>query len=123
LGLPLLVRNRKISLHIIDQYAYSNRIRKTDPAHKAGLALTALALCLLLNEPLVGLTAAAWMYLLAVRLAGLSARVFGRVLAAEATFLMLTTIGVVLSFSLTPPGDIAPWAWRIGPVWISSSPQ
>jgi len=112
----------KLFVHIIDQYAYSNRLRKTDPAYKAGLALTVLALCLLLNEPLVGLTAAAWMYLLAVRLAGLSARVFGRVLAAEAAFLLLTTIGVVLSFSLTPPGDLATWAWKVGPVWVSSSP-
>ncbi len=110
-------------MHIIDQYAYSNRLRHIDPAYKAGLALTVLTLCLALNEPLVGMTAVAWMYLLAVRLAGLSARVFGRTLAAEAAFLMLTTVGVALSFSLTPPGDIAAWAWSVGPVWVSSSPQ
>ena len=109
-------------MHIIDQYAYSNRIRRIDPAHKAGLAFTVLLLCLLLNEPLVGLLAVGWMYLLAVRLAGLSARTFGRVLLGEATFLVLATIGVVLSISLTDPRPISPWAVSLGPLWLSGSP-
>jgi len=109
-------------LHIIDQYAYSNRIRRINPAHKVGLAFSVLLLCLLLNEPLVGLAAAGWMYLLAVQLAGLSARTFGRVLLAEATFLTLTTIGVILSISLADPRHILPWAVQVGPLWLSASP-
>jgi cobalt/nickel transport system permease protein len=111
------------SLHIIDRYAYSNRIRKVDPAHKVMLAFAVLVLCLLFSEPLVGLLAVGWMYLLSVWLAGLSARVFGRVLLAEATFLVLATIGVVISLSLTDPRSTMPWAWSIGPVWISGSPD
>lgn len=110
-------------MHIIDRYAYTNRIRQVDPAHKAGLAFMVLLLCLLLNKPLVGLTAVGWMYLLAVLLAHLPARAFGRVLLAEVTFLALATIGVVISLSLTDPRAIMPWAWSIGPVWISSSPN
>jgi cobalt/nickel transport system permease protein len=110
-------------LHIIDQYAYNNRIRSVEPAYKAGLAFTVLLLCLVLNEPLVGIVAVGWMYLLAVRLAGLSARTFGRVLVAETTFLMLTTIGVVISLSLTDPRGISTWAWHLGPIWVSSSPD
>ena len=110
-------------MHIIDRYAYSNRIRTIDPAHKAGLAFTVLLLCLLLNEPLVGLLVVGWMYLLAVRLAEISGRVFGRVLLAEATFLVLATIGVVISLSLTDPRGTMPWAGSVGPVWISGSPD
>jgi cobalt/nickel transport system permease protein len=110
-------------LHIIDQYAYSNRLRRVDPAHKVGLAFTVLLLCLLLNEPLVGMVAVGSMYLLAVRLAGLSARTFGRVLFFEGTFMVLTTVGVVLSLSLADPQLISPWAVHLGPLWVSSSPD
>jgi cobalt/nickel transport system permease protein len=110
-------------LHIIDQYAYSNRLRRVDPAHKVGLAFTVLLLCLLLNEPLVGIVAVGSMYLLAVRLAGLSARTFGRVLFFEGTFMVLTTIGVVISLSLVDPRQISPWAVELGPLWVSSSPD
>lgn len=110
-------------MHIIDQYAYSNHLRSLDPAHKAGLAFAVLFLCLLLNEPLVGLVAVGWMMVLAVRLAGLSVRTFGRVLLAQAAFLMLTTIGVVISVSLTDPRPLVPWAVAVGPLWLSSSPD
>jgi len=110
-------------LHIIDQYAYGNRIRKVDPAYKVGLALTMLLLCLLLSEPLVGAVAVIWMFSLAVGLAKVPARVFGRMLFVEGTFLVLTTIGVVLSVSLVDPTGISTWAWQLGPVWFSSSPD
>jgi cobalt/nickel transport system permease protein len=110
-------------LHIIDQHAHHNRIRNLDPAYKAGLALTVLLLCLIFNKPLVGLMAVGWMYLLAVRLAGLEWRTFGRVVLVEGTFMILTTIGVVLSVSLTDPRGISPWALRLGPLWFSSSPD
>lgn len=109
-------------MHIIDQYAYNNRLRSINPAYKAGLAFTVLLLCLVLNEPLVGIVAAGWMYLLAVKLAGLAPRVFGRVLLAETTFLALATVGVVLSFSFSNPAGVSTWAWQVGPLWISSSP-
>ena len=110
-------------MHIIDRYAYSNRLRRVDPAYKTGLAFTVLLLCLLLNEPLVGLVAVGWMVWLAVCLAGLSPRTFGRVLLAEATFLVLTTVGVVVSLSLRDPRELTPWAWQLGPLWLSSSPD
>jgi cobalt/nickel transport system permease protein len=110
-------------LHIIDQYAHNNRIRSVDPAYKAGLAFTVLLLCLVFNKPLVGLVAVGWMYLLAVRLAGLGWRTFGRVVLVEATFLILTTIGVVLDVSLVDPRDGSPWTLRLGPLWFFSSPD
>jgi hypothetical protein len=92
-------------LHIIDQYAYNNHLRQIDPAYKAGVAFGVLFLCLLLNEPLVGIVAVGWMFGLAVMLAGLSARTFGRVLLVEGTFLTLTTIGVIVSVSLSDPAS------------------
>ncbi len=110
-------------MHIIDRYAYNNRIRNLEPTYKVGLALMVILLCLLLNEALVGLVAAGWMFLLAVGLARIPAHIFGRVLLAEATFLILTTIGVILSVSLSDPRNISTWAWDVGPFWLSSSPN
>ncbi len=108
-------------MHIIDQYAYANRIRTVEPAHKAGLALTVLALCLLLNRPLVGLLAVLWMGALVTLLAGLPARVFGRVLLAQSLFLSLATLGVAVGLGLAPAET--GWNWQVGPVWVTSSPQ
>ncbi len=107
-------------MQIIDRYAYTNRIRSVDPAHKAGLAMVVLLLCLALNEPVVGLLAVAWMWGLATLLAGLPFEVFGRILLAEAAFLLLTTVGVAVSINTRAPtaGD---WIWRVGPLWVSSS--
>jgi cobalt/nickel transport system permease protein len=107
-------------MHVIDRYAYTNRIRTVDPAHKVGLALVVLFLCLVLDEPLVGLLAVAWMWGLATLLAGLPVAVFGRILLTEVTFLILTTTGVAVSISTKAP-TMADWIWRVGPFWTSSS--
>jgi cobalt/nickel transport system permease protein len=108
-------------MHIIDQYAYSNRIRRVDPAYKAGLALVLVALCLALNELPVSIVALAWAFFLGVRVAGLSVGTFGRVLLVEFTFLVLATLGVIISISLADPGSQAMWSWSLGPLWFSSS--
>lgn len=110
-------------MHIIDRYAYSNRIRHVDPACKTALVVSVLLLCLVLNEPLVGLTAAAGMWALAVCVAGLPGRLFGQMLFAEAFFLMLATAGVAVSIGFDAPGSAGPYALRFGPVWLSSSPE
>jgi cobalt/nickel transport system permease protein len=107
-------------MHIIDRYAYANDIRRIDPAHKAGLALLVVCLCLLLQRPAVGLLATGWMWLLAAFWAGLPGRAFGRVLLAETGFLLLATLGIALSLSSARPVGMD-WSWRFGPLWLSSS--
>lgn len=107
-------------MHIIDQHAYTNRISRVDPAHKAGLAILVIMLCIVLNRIAVGLLAVGWMWGLATWWAGLPWRVFGRVLLVEGMFLTLAVIGVALSFSLAPPGT--GWSLSIGPLWVSSNP-
>jgi cobalt/nickel transport system permease protein len=108
-------------MHLIDRYAYANRIRRVDPAQKAGLAGLVILLCLLLSRPAVGLLAVGWMWGLTVGWAGHSWRLFGQVLLAEGLFLVLAVVGVALSLSLTPPPDQA-WVGHVGPLWVSSSP-
>ena len=110
-------------MQVIDRYAYSNRIRSVDPAYKAALAMAVLLLCLILNEPTVGLVAAVGMWFLATSVAGLPGRVFGQILFAEAFFLILVTLGVAVSISFESPGMAGPYALQLGPVWLSSGPE
>lgn len=107
-------------MELIDRYAYTNRLRQVDPAQKALLAGMVIGLCLLLNQPAVGLAAVAWMAGLAVLLAGLPAPVVGRVLLAEALFLLLAVLGVALSFSTAPlPAAFA--SVQLGPLWVGAN--
>lgn len=108
-------------MHIIDQYAYANRIREVDPAQKAILVGLVITLCLGLNQPLVNLLALGWMWGLTTFWAGLPARIFGRVILAEGFFLLLSVAGIVISVSLTLPAA-TDWRWQIGSIWVSSSP-
>lgn len=107
-------------MHIIDQYAYANRIRTVDPGQKAAIAGLALLLCLALNRPVVGLLALLWMWGLTTFWAGLPPRTFGRVILAEGFFLLLSVLGILVSFSLSPP--VTSWRWQVGELWLSSSP-
>jgi cobalt/nickel transport system permease protein len=110
-------------MRIIDRYAYNNRLRNVDPAYKVSLSFSVLLLCLLLNKPLVGLFALVWMYFLTARLAGIQGWVFGKVVLIEGAFMILATVGVVISVSLIEPVGISSWALRMGPLWLSSSPE
>lgn len=108
-------------MHIIDRYAYASRIRRVDPAQKAGLALLVIVLCLLLNRPAVGVMAVIWMWGLLVFWAGVPGRVFARVLFVEGLFLVLAVVGVALSFSLTPPSSSFQTI-QVGPLWVGTTP-
>ncbi len=110
-------------MHLLDRYAYSNRIRRVDPAYKTGFAVTVLMLCLILNKPWVGLATVAWIWMLAVYLAGLPAATFGRVLFAEMLFVLLATAGVAVSISIQSPSTSAGWGVQIGSLWFSTNPE
>jgi cobalt/nickel transport system permease protein len=81
----------------IDRYAYSNRLRFIHPGQKLGLALLTIVLCLMLDQPLVGLLAAGWMTVLAVAWARLPLRAFGGAVLAEGFFLAWAVVGVAVS--------------------------
>jgi len=109
-------------MHLIDRHAYSNRLRRVDPAQKGGLAVLTILLCLLLDRPTVGLLAVAWMLALTTLWAQVPPLAFGRALLAEGLFLLLSVVGVALSVSLGQPAATAA-AWRIGPLWFSTSSE
>ncbi|MGB1250045.1 MAG: cobalt ECF transporter T component CbiQ [Candidatus Promineifilaceae bacterium] len=108
-------------MRIIDRYAYNNTLRLIDPAYKVGLAMLVVLLCLVLNRPISSLLALAWMVGLTVGLAKIPMGVFGRILLAETTFLLLTTIGVVVSISIQQPELV--WQTNVGFLWFSASPD
>ena len=110
-------------MHIIDTYAYGNLIRKVDPALKLGLAVLILILCLLLNSPFVGVLALIWMFILTCWKAGIPIHIFGKIILAEFSFFLLATAGIAVSISTQNPQTINAWAFKAGPLWISSGPD
>ncbi len=87
---------------MIDRYAYATHIRHLDPAHKAGLSLSVLVLCLVLNRPVIGLAVIAWMWLLSLFWARHPVWLFGKILFAESAFLILSVFGVAASIQIWP---------------------
>lgn len=119
-------------MHLIDRYTYSNLMRGVHPTYKIGLALTVIALCLILNRLSVSLTAIGWMCLLVLGVARLPIRMFVGLLTAEALFLLASLIGIMLSITLDKPelyqagasgagNQVLHWGWRVGPFWVSTS--
>jgi cobalt/nickel transport system permease protein len=108
-------------MHFIDRWAYTNRLRSLAPGRKLTFTLTILAICLVADQPLVGVVAAAGLWAFAVMAAGLPGRVFGRLLLAEAVMLTLMVVGVALSFTSEMQPN-AVWQWQVGPFWLISSP-
>ena len=108
-------------MHLIDRYAYTNKIAKVNPVGKAGISLVTIGLCLALNRPIVGLLAVCWMFGLTVWLAGIPAKVFRRVLLAEVGFLLLTSIGVAVSISTRNHG--VGWQLPVGRFWLVVTPK
>lgn len=107
-------------MHLIDQYAYTNRYTRANPTFKVMLVLWVIALCLLLNQVTVGIVALVWMACLAILGAKLPARLFGKVLLAEATFLLFSTVGIAVSISSQPPSHA--WTLSLGAFYLSTSP-
>ena len=108
-------------MHLIDRYAYTNKIAKVNPAGKAGISLVTIGLCLALNRPIVGVLAVGWMFGLAVFMAGIPAKVFRRVLLAEVGFLLLTSVGVAVSISTRDLG--VGWQLAVGRFWLVVTPE
>ena len=109
-------------MHLHESHAYLNRLRRLHPGYKLALATTTSLCCLLLSNPWASLVAILWMGGLTVVAAQAPLRQFLGLLVAEFFFLALSVIGIVVSFSLAAPEQMA-WVWHIGPVWVSSGPE
>ncbi len=94
-------------MRIIDQFAYSNAIRKLDPAIKAGFSLLVLILCLVIDLPLISTILLSVVILLSVFWAKLPSRVVFRILIAEGSFLLFGVLGVAVSINTVPTGEAA----------------
>ncbi len=102
-------------MRTIDQFAYSNAIRRLDPAIKAGFSLLILLLCLVIDRPLISATLLCMVILLSVFWAKLPSGFVIRVLLAEGSFLLFGVLGVAVSINTVPTGE----AISIGPFWVN----
>jgi cobalt/nickel transport system permease protein len=102
-------------MHAIDQYAYSNAIRKLDPAFKAGFSLLVLILCLLIDKPLASSLFLLVTVFLTIFWAKLPAGFIFRVLLAEGSFLLFGVLGVAVSINTVPNSG----AISFGLLWVN----
>jgi cobalt/nickel transport system permease protein len=105
-------------MHWVDRYAYNNRIRKLDPAYKAGFGLVVMLVCLIADRPLVGLLIILLDAGLSIFWAGLPAGFVFKLLTGEGSFLLFGVLGVAISINTIPiPGGLA-----FGPFWVMVTP-
>lgn len=102
----------------IDSYAYSNRLRKLDPAYKAGFSSLVLLACLFIDRPLILLLILLGLVALSILGAGLPPAFVLKLLTAEGGFLAAGVLSVAISISTIPQ----PGGWQLGLVWIHLSP-
>ena len=104
-------------MHLIDQFAYNNQIRKLDPVYKAGFSLTVIILSLLFVTPWISLSLMALSIALAVFWAKLPVKFVFRLLLAEGSFLAFGVLGVAISVNTIPHAN----AIALGPFWLTIS--
>jgi len=106
-------------MHWIDRYAYSNRIRKLNPAYKAGLSLIVILACLIIDRSPVSVAVIFLATSLSIFWAGLPAGFVIKVLTAEGSFLLFGVLGVAVSINTVPvQGGLV-----IGPFWVNVTPE
>lgn len=98
----------------IDRFAYHNRIRKLDPAYKAGFSLTLMLVCLIVSRPAVSTLAVFLAAGLSILWARLPARFVFRLLTVEAGFLAFAVLGVAVSITTS----VVPGGIPVGPFLI-----
>lgn len=104
-------------MHLLDRYAYSNRIHRLHPAYKAGCSLLAMAACLGINRLFASLSILIFMLSLTVFWAGLPGRFVLKLSLAEGGFLLAGVLGVAISVSSVPNPD----ALAVGSLWFNLS--
>lgn len=86
-------------MRLIDRFAYNNRIRKLDPAWKAGFSLLLLLSCLTVNRAEFSAACLTAVALITVLLAGIPLGPFLKILFTEAGFLVLSVGTAAVSVS------------------------
>lgn len=107
-------------MHGLDLHVHPNALCRVHPRSKAALAFLAVAACLALERPWVGLLTMTWMFGLTTAWARIHPARFLRAVGSGGAFLAISTCGVLLGVSLDQPTG-ALGEWRLGGIWFSVS--
>lgn len=105
-------------MHGLDLHVHRNALCRVDPKSKAAISLLAVATCLALDRPWVGLLTMTWMFGLTSVWARIHPTRFLRAVGSGGAFLATSTLGVLLGVSLAQPTG-ALGEWRLGGIWLS----
>ena len=89
----------------IDSFAYGNRIRRIDPAFKAGFSLLMILTCLIADRLPVSVGVLLLVLSCSVFLAGLPLRPTLKILAGESAFLFFSVLSIAVSISRSPANE------------------
>ena len=106
-------------MHSLDHWVYSNRLRHIHPGEKMLLAALLLAVSISFGSIWLGLVILALMALLTVRVASIPPRVLGAVCLAPLTFLVLSSVTLLLSIA---PASSGMTGLTIGSYVIGTTP-
>jgi cobalt/nickel transport system permease protein len=106
-------------MHLIDQFAYNNRIRYLNPAIKAGFSMALIFASLILDSLYASGAVLLIVFLSATLLASLPLKTFLRIVLLEAAFLLTGVIGIAISISTIQTQNSLFFAG----VWITVTPQ
>lgn len=86
---------------IIDNYAYTNKLRKTNPVLKAGLVLISLLLTMGLSNNYINISIILLMVFLTTKLAAIPMKNYLKILSLPLGFLAISMVTILFSISKT----------------------
>lgn len=105
---------------IIDNYAYTNRLSKTNPVLKTGLVLISLLLTTTVNNNYINTGIMVLMVFLTIKVAGIPLKNYIKVLSIPLGFLILSMVTILLSISKE---DIFIMGFRLFNIYIGITPE
>ena len=103
---------------VVDKLCYGSKLRYVSPYEKFAFAMLTLIFCIVSRSIVLGLFVMAVNYYLTVVKGGIASRRYNKLMLIPLTFLILSTIAIIVNFSRTP---LDAFALPIGSIYITGS--
>lgn len=103
---------------VIDKLCYSSKIRYVNPFEKFTFSILTLVFVVLSRSVILGLTVLFINGYLTLRLGGIPPRRYIKLMLIPLSFILLSTVAILINFSYTP---LEAFALKIGNIYITSS--
>lgn len=105
---------------VIDKLCYSSKLRYVNPFEKFAFSISTLVFVVLGRSVIMGLSVLVINGYLTLRLGGIPPRRYIKLMLVPLSFIMLSTVAILINFSYTP---LEAFAFKIGSIYITSSTE